>query len=294
MLPDDLPVFPDPRHAEPDGLLAIGGGLEPARVLMAYARGIFPWSGVDEPLTWFCPAPRMVIGLPDGLHVPRSLAKTRRRRSVAGDARHRVRGGDGGVREPRPEQAARGSRPGSRRCSPAARARGGPQRRGVGRRRADRRAVRAGDRRGCSAARACSRGSRRVEAGVRRARPGSSRAGGSADRLPGRDGAPAAVRRGGGRAGGVPRAAGRRRRAGPVGSGRGRSTRARRGPHRGITRPSTATSKPRRDTSIAAGLAGSTAGFEWLRWVNTTRRRRRRPAAAAGPWCRTSAGGRSR
>ena len=32
-LPDDLPVFPDPRQAEPDGLLALGGGLEPARLL---------------------------------------------------------------------------------------------------------------------------------------------------------------------------------------------------------------------------------------------------------------------
>jgi len=81
MLPEDLPVFPDPRQAEEGGLLAIGGGLEPARVLMAYARGIFPWSSVDEPLMWFCPAPRMVIGLPDGLHVPRSLVKTRRRQT---------------------------------------------------------------------------------------------------------------------------------------------------------------------------------------------------------------------
>lgn len=81
MLPEDLPVFPDPRQAEEGGLLAIGGGLEPARVLMAYARGIFPWNSSDEPLAWFCPAPRMVIALPGGLHVPRSLAKVRRRRT---------------------------------------------------------------------------------------------------------------------------------------------------------------------------------------------------------------------
>lgn len=81
LLPDDLPILPDPHAAEPDGLLAVGGGLEPARVLMAYARGIFPWSGPDEPLAWFCPAPRLVIALPGGLHVPRSLAKTRRRQA---------------------------------------------------------------------------------------------------------------------------------------------------------------------------------------------------------------------
>ncbi len=79
LLPDDLPVFPDPRRAEPDGLLAIGGGLEPARVLLAYARGIFPWSSPDEPRMWFCPAPRMVLQLPGDLHVPRSLRKRERR-----------------------------------------------------------------------------------------------------------------------------------------------------------------------------------------------------------------------
>jgi leucyl/phenylalanyl-tRNA--protein transferase len=44
LLPDDLPVFPDPRQAEADGLLALGGGLEPARLLLAYSRGIFPWN----------------------------------------------------------------------------------------------------------------------------------------------------------------------------------------------------------------------------------------------------------
>lgn len=79
LLPDDLPVFPDPRRAEPDGLLAIGGGLEPARVLLAYARGIFPWSAPDEPRMWFCPAPRMVLQLPGDLHVPRTLRKQARR-----------------------------------------------------------------------------------------------------------------------------------------------------------------------------------------------------------------------
>lgn len=79
LLPDDLAVFPDPRRAEPDGLLAIGGGLEPARLLLAYARGIFPWNAADEPRMWFCPAPRMVVTLPGGLHVPRTLRKRQQR-----------------------------------------------------------------------------------------------------------------------------------------------------------------------------------------------------------------------
>jgi leucyl/phenylalanyl-tRNA--protein transferase len=79
LLPDEFAIFPDPRQAEPDGLLAIGGGLEPARVLLAYSRGIFPWNAADEPRMWFCPAPRMVVTIPGGLHVPRTLRKQQRR-----------------------------------------------------------------------------------------------------------------------------------------------------------------------------------------------------------------------
>ena len=38
-------AFPSPEGAlrEPNGLLALGGDLSPARLLMAYQRGIFPW-----------------------------------------------------------------------------------------------------------------------------------------------------------------------------------------------------------------------------------------------------------
>ena len=37
-------AFPSPEGAlrEPNGLLALGGDLSPARLLMAYQRGIFP------------------------------------------------------------------------------------------------------------------------------------------------------------------------------------------------------------------------------------------------------------
>lgn len=69
-------VFPDPREADPDGLLAIGGDLSPQRLLTAYACGIFPWPhGADWPLLWFSPDPRLVL-LPEALHVSRSLRKT--------------------------------------------------------------------------------------------------------------------------------------------------------------------------------------------------------------------------
>jgi leucyl/phenylalanyl-tRNA--protein transferase len=71
-------AFPDPRRAEPDGLLAVGGDLAPERLLAAYAAGIFPWYGPDSPISWWSPDPRLVLD-PARLHVPRSLARTRRR-----------------------------------------------------------------------------------------------------------------------------------------------------------------------------------------------------------------------
>jgi leucyl/phenylalanyl-tRNA--protein transferase len=77
-LPREPTVFPDPRHAEPDGLLALGGDLSPRRLLAAYAEGIFPWFNEDSPILWWSPDPRLVL-VPDELHVPRSLERTLRR-----------------------------------------------------------------------------------------------------------------------------------------------------------------------------------------------------------------------
>lgn len=77
LLTDEL-VFPNPREAEPDGLLAIGGDLRPERLLLAYAHGIFPWNLEDQPLLWWSPAPRAVL-TPEQVHVPRSLKKSIRR-----------------------------------------------------------------------------------------------------------------------------------------------------------------------------------------------------------------------
>lgn len=69
--------FPDPRAADPEGLLAIGGDLSPERLLAAYESGIFPWYETG-PILWFSPDPRLVL-LPARLHVGRSLAKVLRR-----------------------------------------------------------------------------------------------------------------------------------------------------------------------------------------------------------------------
>jgi leucyl/phenylalanyl-tRNA--protein transferase len=62
--------FPDPRQADEEGLVAIGGDMSVDRLLLAYRNGIFPWTA--RPITWWSPDPRAILEL-DGLHVSRSL-----------------------------------------------------------------------------------------------------------------------------------------------------------------------------------------------------------------------------
>ncbi len=64
--------------AEPNGLLAAGGELSPARLIEAYGQGIFPWYSEGEPLLWWSPDPRMVL-FPAELKISRSLGKRLRR-----------------------------------------------------------------------------------------------------------------------------------------------------------------------------------------------------------------------
>ncbi len=67
--------FPDPEEANEDGLLAIGGNLEPETLLAAYTKGIFPWySDEGGPILWWSPDPRMVL-LPEEFHCSRRLAR---------------------------------------------------------------------------------------------------------------------------------------------------------------------------------------------------------------------------
>jgi len=75
----EAPVFPplETALAEPNGLLAAGGDLDPQRILAAYRHGIFPWYSAGEPILWWSPDPRMVL-LPDQIKISRSLAKTLR------------------------------------------------------------------------------------------------------------------------------------------------------------------------------------------------------------------------
>lgn len=67
--------FPPLHLADEYGLLAVGGDLEVASLLLAYKRGIFPWPiNRDYPLAWFSPDPRGVLYV-HKLHLSRSLKK---------------------------------------------------------------------------------------------------------------------------------------------------------------------------------------------------------------------------
>jgi len=71
---DDSLIFPHPAHAEPSGLLAVGGDLSVPRLLLAYRNGIFPWYSENNPILWFSPDPRLMLFFPD-LYVSRKLKK---------------------------------------------------------------------------------------------------------------------------------------------------------------------------------------------------------------------------
>ncbi|WJD48063.1 leucyl/phenylalanyl-tRNA--protein transferase [Enterobacter sp. PGRG2] len=73
-------AFPSPEGAlrEPNGLLALGGDLSPARLLMAYQRGIFPWFSPGDPILWWSPDPRAVLW-PEQFHLSRSMARFHKR-----------------------------------------------------------------------------------------------------------------------------------------------------------------------------------------------------------------------
>lgn len=75
-LSDNSLVFPPIEYSlsEPNGLLAVGGDLQPQRLINAYSQGIFPWFSENDPLLWWSPNPRAIIRLSD-LRVNRTLRK---------------------------------------------------------------------------------------------------------------------------------------------------------------------------------------------------------------------------
>jgi leucyl/phenylalanyl-tRNA--protein transferase len=77
---DNRLQFPKVSLAQPYGLLAIGGDLSTARLLLAYNSGIFPWYNDGEPICWWSPDPRMVFNLTAAqpMNISKSLRQSKR------------------------------------------------------------------------------------------------------------------------------------------------------------------------------------------------------------------------
>jgi leucyl/phenylalanyl-tRNA--protein transferase len=70
--------FPSPLETSPEGLICVGGRLDPEWLLDAYRHGIFPWPvWDDEPMAWWSLDPRAIIEL-DGLYLSQRLQRTLR------------------------------------------------------------------------------------------------------------------------------------------------------------------------------------------------------------------------
>lgn len=67
-------IFPNPRFASDEGLLAYGGDLSPNRLLKAYTKGIFPWYNAEDPILWWSPNPRLIL-YPDSFKVSKSFQR---------------------------------------------------------------------------------------------------------------------------------------------------------------------------------------------------------------------------
>ena len=77
--------FPDSLHDIDDDVVGMGADLQPATLLAAYRRGLFPMPGNPGlPMLWWSPDPRGVLPL-DGLKVSRSLRASVRRMEVRVD-----------------------------------------------------------------------------------------------------------------------------------------------------------------------------------------------------------------
>lgn len=70
-------VFPNPREASDEGLLAYGGDLSSNRLLTAYKKGIFPWYSEGDPILWWSPNPRLLL-YPQNFKVRKSFRRVLR------------------------------------------------------------------------------------------------------------------------------------------------------------------------------------------------------------------------
>jgi leucyl/phenylalanyl-tRNA--protein transferase len=78
--------LPPPSEWPDSDVLAVGADLEPATVIDAYRRGMFPM-GVDEsgdPIGWWSPDPRGILPI-DGLRATRSMRQSAKRFEIRVD-----------------------------------------------------------------------------------------------------------------------------------------------------------------------------------------------------------------
>ena len=105
-VPERLPpsgwTFPEALPGDEHGLVGVGADLDPATLVDAYRRGVFPWphDSIDA-IPWFSPPRRGVLPL-DRIHVSRSLARTLRRCGYEATLDERFDDVVAGCREPRP------------------------------------------------------------------------------------------------------------------------------------------------------------------------------------------------
>jgi len=74
--------FPDVNLVDEYGVLAIGGDLSVARLLLAYQSGIFPWYNAGEPIVWYSPENRMVL-FPNEIRISKSMRKVLREKEFS-------------------------------------------------------------------------------------------------------------------------------------------------------------------------------------------------------------------
>lgn len=68
----------DENNSFEDGIVAIGGELNPETLLATYSQGVFPWPYDDKsPIPWACPVKRGILYFKD-LQIPDRLARKRR------------------------------------------------------------------------------------------------------------------------------------------------------------------------------------------------------------------------
>jgi leucyl/phenylalanyl-tRNA--protein transferase len=80
----DSSTFPDLSMAltDPNGLLAFGDDLTPARIFQAYHHGIFPWFSDGDPVMWWSPDPRAIINIAQ-LKINKTLKKVLKRQQFS-------------------------------------------------------------------------------------------------------------------------------------------------------------------------------------------------------------------